>query len=225
MINVNISPEVSQKFPGVKIGYLCTYGVRTVETPESLEKVKRELEKTVRGELTLSAMMEDPALRSWNNLFIKSGLDVKIIQPAQEALIRRILKGRTIPRINNIVDCANIIAAKCKAPCGAFDLDRIEGSVWLRLSEEGENFLPLFSDKYEPMPAGEIVYADDQKIFSRYSKDSDITKITFKTTNVFFVIDGTPEVSAEQIIEFREELQNLVSEFCGGNSEEGYIEG
>ena len=227
MREVIISSDVSRKFPGIKIAYLYVYDVKTGETSHALETIKREVEKEVRDKFTFSNLLEDKNIGSWNRLFSQSGLDTKIVQPAQEALVRRILRGKSIPRINNIVDCANIIAAKCGVPCGAFDLDKIEGNIVLRLAMEGESILPLFEDKYETVPVGEIVYADDVRIFSRYSKDSDITKITSATINVFFVIDGTAEVDETEIKTYRDFLADLVKKACDGipTMEEGYIAG
>src|SRR3989338_3798706 len=63
----------------------------------------------------------------------------------------------------------------------------------------------------------EIVYADDDKIFSRYSKDCDLTKITPQTNKVFFVIDGTKDNSREEIMEYLNRLESIIIENLNGD--------
>ena len=41
---------------------------------------------------------------------------------------------------------------------------------------------------------GEIVYADDEGVFSRHAKDSHRTRVRESTTRVLFVVDGCPGV-------------------------------
>jgi len=140
------------------------------------------------------------------------GLNPNKIMLAQLSMIKRVCKGGNIPNINTIVDLANIMAAKSNLPVGAFDLDKISGDITLRTSKAGEKYLPLFENVEEEVPENEIVYADEEKIFSRYSKDCDITKVTLDTKSIFYVVDGTKTVSSENILQYLNELETFLTE-------------
>jgi len=209
--SVSISPGLKEKYLGIKFGFLFVENVNVKKNNPNVETLRKQVEEEVRKR-DYKFYLEDKNVVSWINQFKNMGLNPKEIMPAQIAMIKRICMGREIPNINTIVDLANIMACKSKLPVGSFDLDKISGNIVLRISKRGEKYLPLFEVTEEEVPEGEIVYADDEKIFSRYSKDCDITKITSDTKNAFFVIDGTKDVSSGEILKYLNGLEILIKE-------------
>jgi DNA/RNA-binding domain of Phe-tRNA-synthetase-like protein len=182
---LEISGEIRSRFPGVKVAYLLLHNAQVISTPPRQKKRARAAESELRSSFDKESILSEPNIASWIALYRSMSLDITEIRPAQLELALNVLRGKNIPKINNIVDAANMLAIITKCPVGAFDLDHLVPPVTLRLSTSGEIYVPLFCSEAETVPPGEIVYADNEGIFSRYSKDADRTKITEDTQNVF----------------------------------------
>jgi DNA/RNA-binding domain of Phe-tRNA-synthetase-like protein len=57
-----------------------------------------------------------------------------------EALIRRVLQGKGVYRINNIVEINNLISLKSKFPVGSYDIDNLSSPISLTLGKSGEEY-------------------------------------------------------------------------------------
>src|SRR3990167_3021574 len=196
---VSISDSVKEKYKGVKFGFLFVENIKVCKDTDTFSVLRRKVEKEIKDNIC-SRYLEDKNIKGWLKQFKEMGLNPNQISPAQIVMIKRICNGKNIPNINVIVD-----------------LEKIIGQITLRTSKTAEKYLPLFEDKEELVPENEIVYADDDKIFSRYSKDCDLTKITPQTNKVFFVIDGTKDNSREEIMEYLNRLESIIIENLNGD--------
>lgn len=212
---VRIDEEIRNRFGSVKIAFLIARNITITATPPREKKIARRVEAELRDALTVPTLNTDPIIASWFDLARRMGISDDADLPAQVQLMRRILSGHDIPKINNVVDAANITAAQFRCPVGAFDLDKLQPGITLRIARPGEVIRPLFATDDVPIPEGEIVYADSELVFSRYSKDADQTKITDLTKNIFCVVDGTPETSVEHITRARDSLASLLLDVGG----------
>src|SRR5437588_1841090 len=74
-------------------------------------------------------------------LYRRFGLDPTRVRPSSEALLRRVRKGDPLPRINSLVDVANVMSLRLQVPVGLYDLDRVVGEeLVIRLGAEGEGY-------------------------------------------------------------------------------------
>lgn len=73
-------------------------------------------------------------------LYKSFGVDPSRHRPSSEALLRRVLKGESLYRINNAVDACNLNSLRALLPIGMYDLDRIDGDVTLRAGRPGEEY-------------------------------------------------------------------------------------
>jgi DNA/RNA-binding domain of Phe-tRNA-synthetase-like protein len=67
-----------------------------------------------------------------------------------------------LPQINTIVDLYNAISVKYKLAMGGHDLDKINGTVTLRMSNGNETYSALGSEAPITLPAGEYGYFDNE---------------------------------------------------------------
>jgi phenylalanyl-tRNA synthetase beta chain len=67
--------------------------------------------------------------------------------------------------INNIVDITNYVLYTEGNPMHAFDLDKIEGKIYVRFAKEGEKFLALNGNEYK-LSSEDLVIADDKKVLA-----------------------------------------------------------
>jgi DNA/RNA-binding domain of Phe-tRNA-synthetase-like protein len=223
---LEISDEIRSRFPGVKVAYLLLRNAQVISTPPRQKKRARATENELRSSFDQKSILTELNIASWIDLYKSMDLDVTEIRPAQLELALNVLRGKNIPKINSIVDAANMLAITSKCPVGAFDLDHLVTPVMLRLSVAAETYVPLFCSEPETVTLGEIVYADNEGIFSRYSKDADRSKITLDTRNVLYVIDGAPSTEKMILLRALDDLSDLLADVAGENItiERGYVE-
>lgn len=224
-MKVEMASALKAHYPGLKVGVIVARDVKVSKTVPEIERIKRAVEKEVRQRAsTLDELSSVENITSWRELYKASGLNPAKDVPAHEAMMRRIIRGGSIPNINSVVDLCNVTAARFATPVGAFDIGKMQGQVQLRLADEREPFVPLGSTEPEFVQVREVVYSDDEKIFSRYSKDADSTKITNATREVLFVVDGTPEMQRELVLAARDYLRELLIDNVSSQIAVSYME-
>lgn len=78
----------------------------------------------------------------------------------------RVLEGAELHSVSASVDATNIANLELGQPTHAFDADRIDGTITIRESVEGERAWPLFAEETIALPAGLLVIADDSKVLA-----------------------------------------------------------
>ena len=67
--------------------------------------------------------------------------------------------------INNVVDITNYLLFTEGNPMHAFDLDKIEGKIYVRSAKRGEKFRALNGREYT-LTEEDLVIADDKKVLA-----------------------------------------------------------
>lgn len=87
--------------------------------------------------------------------------------------------------INFLVDLANFVMIEFGAPLHIFDLDKIEGNIFVRLAKRCEKFISLENKEYL-LNGGEILIADGKKILALAGiKGGKTAEVTLETKNIF----------------------------------------
>jgi DNA/RNA-binding domain of Phe-tRNA-synthetase-like protein len=210
---------VIEIYPDINIGVLIGKNLRITEDHLGIEKFKAESLLIAEDQVSYNPITRHDFIASWRNIYRSFGSKPGDYRPSAEALVRRSLKRQRIPTINTAVDIYNAVSIRYFIPMGGFDSDRVEGDIKLRFSQGGEIFQPLGSDKIEHTYAGEVVYADQNRILTRRwnYRDCDNTKITENTVNVIMFIDGSPEIPHKYIEKALGELASNLKLFCEGS--------
>src|SRR6478735_7949052 len=79
-------------------------------------------------------------------MYKRVGLDPTKTRPSSEALLRRVRKGDTLPRINSMVDVCNWCSLEFQLPYGLYDAANIEGDVELRIGRADESYPGIRKD-------------------------------------------------------------------------------
>ncbi|MFC1803167.1 B3/4 domain-containing protein [Thermoproteota archaeon] len=210
--------EILEKYPGIHIGILVGSSMdNTRQIPELFQMQKHAI-KTAQKQIIDQPPTKHPYIASWRELYRSFGTKPGNYRPSAEALIRRSIKTGRLPKINNTVDFYNIVSITYIIPMGGFDTDKVDGNLYLRFSDGGEEFTPLGPAELEQTYPGEIVYADNTRILTRRwnYRDADQTKITSETENIVMFIDATPEIPRGKVQLALDELRKLYEKHCGG---------
>jgi DNA/RNA-binding domain of Phe-tRNA-synthetase-like protein len=144
------------------------------------------------------------ALAPARALYKRFGIDPTRVRPSSEALLRRLKKGESLPRVNSLVDVANALSVQLQVPVGLYDLDKVRGDeLVVRLGAEGESYTGIGKERVNV--AGRICVADAEGPCGNPSSDSARTMITTNTERaawIYFLpvsdddIDRTAELIA-----------------------------
>lgn len=176
--------------PIVRPGVLVVEGVAVVERDGRLDAPLGEAEARVRR----APPIEREAVRA---MYRRVGLDPTRRRPSSEALLRRVVKGESLPRINSLVDICNWCSLELQLPYGLYDLDRLDGDVVLRLGEVGEQYPGIRKDAVHV--GGRLTLADRLGPFGNPSSDSLRTMVTTETTRGMAVIFAPRAIESDAV--------------------------
>jgi DNA/RNA-binding domain of Phe-tRNA-synthetase-like protein len=118
-------------------------------------------------------------------LYRRFGQDPTRHRPSSAALLRRVRRGGRLPRVNSLVDVANVVSLRLQVPVGLYDLDRVQGQLRLRLGLPGEAYAGI--GKETVSVAGRLCVADDLGPCGNPSADSARTMITTDTDQAAWI--------------------------------------
>ncbi|MCU7787248.1 phenylalanine--tRNA ligase beta subunit-related protein [Pyrobaculum sp. 3827-6] len=197
---------------GVYVAYDVVAGVDNMRYVPQLEEEVRRVVEEVRRTLSLDTLKDHLIIRAYRDFYWRVlGIDPTKQRPAQEALLRRVLRGEPLPRINPAVDAGNAASIKYMVPIGLYDIAKIRGGVLrIRFSRKGEVFRPIGGSPIEL--DNQIVLASDSQILHIYPyRDSVETKIEESTRDILVVVAGVAGVGEERLVETARYLRNLFS--------------
>ena len=219
MLTIVVEPDVREI--GAFLATCVVAGASVRDDWPGLSDLIAELEEKVRREHTLEGLKEHPIVRAYRDFFWRIGIDPTKTRPSAEALVRRILSGRGLPRINNVVDAGNIASVETLVPIGLYDFDRLKGTLRLRFAEEGEEFHPIGGRPHE-LSGGVPVLADDEGVIHLFPhRDSVRTMIRPDTSRVLAVACGVPRVDEGLVVRAARRTAELIVEFAGASTAEG----
>ncbi len=216
-MELKISPDLIERFTGLQALLALVRGVKVEKQSIGLEDFKEKIIKEVREKYDIESLKDVPILRAYRDFFWRVGIDPTKVRPAAEALIRRILGGKSIPSINNIVDAYNLASIKTEIALAAFDGDKIQGNLIMRFARKGEKFLGIGMEEPKELQGVETVVLDDMKLVAIYPyRDADESKLNEKTRNVLLMVCGVPGISKERLNNAKNMAIEYVTRFCGG---------
>ncbi len=217
---LKLSPELSQKFPNLAAQIINFKDVSIKRESPELESYKTEIYDETRLRWVIEKLREDPDFRAYRDFFWRLGIDPTKNRPAAEALIRRVLNEKPIPKINTWVDAYNMVSIQTAIPIASFDADLLEGDLLMREAREGEEFLGIAMKKPVILKGGEAVIQDNSRLVAIYPyRDADYSKVTDKTKNVLMLMCGAPDISHSKLGESSDIARSVLTRFCGGTAE------
>ena len=193
----------------VKPGVIWWSGATVVVHEHRLDPLLAEAEAKVR----ITPPAESAAVRT---MYKKVGIDPTKTRPSNEALLRRVRKGDTIPRINSAVDVINWCSLEFQLPYGLYDSAKISGPVTLRLGAEGEKYAGIRKD--EVNVGGRITVADDIGPFGNPTSDSARTMVTPSATELLILVYAPIEIGKSQLDRVVAMTSERLDQILGGRA-------
>jgi DNA/RNA-binding domain of Phe-tRNA-synthetase-like protein len=206
-LNIQFSPVIQSKIPGLKIGVLYTSDFEVTKQSDFVSRQFADLEKFVKDKFSDSPPSADPVISAVRRMYRRIGWEPTQYRPSSEAMIRRFLKNKGLYRINNAVDLGNVASTRFHLPMGLYDIDEISESITLDVGREDEEYQGISKDVIHA--EGKLVLRDQSGIFGNPTADSLRTSIKNKTKKVLALFFTPPEVEDSFINQTLEYLKEL----------------
>jgi DNA/RNA-binding domain of Phe-tRNA-synthetase-like protein len=218
MFKILIAPEIKKVCPRLELGFIqadVQVGPAASEFLELLRETEQKINTSIQIEEISSLGVNVDTRHAYRKLGKKPGR----YRPSAEALLRRIVSGKGLYQVNNVVDLLNLISVNSRFSIGGYDKDDLTGSIRLEIGKK---------EPYDAIARGVLnieklpVLYDHQGPFGSPTSDSDRTKITKNTKKilwVFFNFGG--DTSLE---EWLVTSKDLLEKFCSGKMVQFWIQ-
>lgn len=211
-MKIKISNSILSQLPLFNIIAL-SMDVVYEENNSEVENLIIKTEKKISEEYSLEDVLNIPLIKEGRDGYKKLKKDPSRYRLACESLLRRLVKGNNLYRINNLVDVGNILSIECNRSVAVLDYDKIVGDIAIRL---GRN-----DDVYEGIGRGLInvenipLYEDSVSPFGSTTSDTIRTSVTSATTKllVFVVCFGDSHME-----EHKQKAIELFSKYCNATN-------
>jgi len=204
--------EIEVQLPQVKLGVLEADDVRVVLLNEELARQMEQVCERQRGEFTTESLAELESIRAVRAMFREWGMDPSKYRPSSEALLRRVVQGKGLYRVSNVVDACNLGSIETGWPYGCYDRSRIQEPVTFRHGLPGECYEGIGKKMWHV--EGRPVLADAGGPFGSPISDSTRSMITESARKILVVIYA-PLAAADAAVEAAlRRLSDRVAQFA-----------
>ncbi len=216
----SFAPDFAALFPEYSRWLVVAHRMNNRGDHPEVARLLEEASARVRADAALASNpAAHPRLAAWREAFRQFGAKPADTRPALESLVRRVVKGDTIPYINTAVALMNALSLAHLLPCGGDDLNQVVGDFSLRLARGDEPFTPFIGGETEYPALGEVILADDARVMCRrwIWRQGDATKITPDTTAVAINVDVLPPATVAEGEAAAREIAERLRTFCGAD--------
>ncbi|MBN2595312.1 phenylalanine--tRNA ligase beta subunit-related protein [Labilibaculum sp.] len=185
MTKIEIEAELKQICPSLRLGIIqCR--VNTKEECTDLWQTINESTINIQEKLAIAGIKDIPSINSSRKGYRAVGKDPSRYRLSAESLLRRIVNGKGLYKINNVVDLLNLVSIKSGFSIGGYNADKIEGVVRFGIGKADET--------YEGIGRGILnidrlpIFRDDLGAFGSPTSDSLRTQINENCQNFLMII-------------------------------------
>lgn len=220
MTTVKIDLALKAKCPRAALG--CVFAsVQANETSSALESELLACEQSILKLLDPRSVLESSAILATRSGYKALGKDPARYRGSAEALIRRVIAGKGLPRIHAVVDIINIVSVESRFPIGLYDLARVKGDITFRAGRGGETYKGI--GKYDLNLEALPLFADELGPHGSATSDSERTMVTPSTKQVLAILVSFG--GRENLERHCARLQSLLAEHASGaNFEHSIVE-
>jgi DNA/RNA-binding domain of Phe-tRNA-synthetase-like protein len=208
--------EIGIELPGVKLGALEADGVHFVLVDQDLAKSMDEVCERKRREFSLESLAETEEIRAVRGMFREWDMDPSKYRPSSEALLRRVVQGKGLYRVSNVVDICNLGSIETGWPYGCYDRSRIRAPIVFRHGAGSERYEGIGKKIWhlESRP----VLVDPDGPFGSPISDSTRSMITESAREILVVIYAPAAAPDPSIERAMTRLGERLTQFAGARA-------
>ncbi len=164
--------ELSERFPHFRVAFVLAEQLAIA--PERSPRLMHEIaaaEDECRRRWAGMELAAIPEVAAWRAAYKGFGVKRTSYRSSAERLIKRVLAGAPLPKINALVDLYNMVSLQTGFCLGCDDFDKTSGALVFRFAKAGDSFVDMGAeageDPNDPPKEGEVVYADRRHVLCR----------------------------------------------------------
>jgi len=138
-MKISIADEVRSACPGGTLGVLAYTAVVSASSQVLLDQLEAALVK-LKQEYTLETIARNPHIAATRQAYKALGKSPHEYRSAAEAMLRRIVKGAGLYRINNVVEVNHLISVSSGYSIGSYDAGELHGEIEFRRADDGTHY-------------------------------------------------------------------------------------
>ncbi|MFH1094819.1 MAG: phenylalanine--tRNA ligase beta subunit-related protein [Candidatus Micrarchaeota archaeon] len=203
---------------GLNLGYIHFTGVTNTGTNPIVDEILADASRKVMEKFKGADASQDPILKGIRSFFSHLGIDPTKDRPSGEALIKRVLGGKGLYRVNSVVDLNNAVSLLSGCPCGVYDAGKISGdAIHLVIGSPGQSYEGIWGKAVNG--EGKILTADASGVFGGPVADSKRTCVRPETKEVLMLIYGPKPVGLELLSESMSKAIEYMKTATSANAE------
>jgi DNA/RNA-binding domain of Phe-tRNA-synthetase-like protein len=210
---MEIGSEIRIELPSVKLGVLKASDVRVVLVNEELARQMEEICERKRDEFTVESLAESEPVRAVRAMFRAWDMDPSKYRPSSEALLRRVVQGKGLYRVSNVVDACNLGSIETGWPYGCYDRGRVQPPIAFRHGIAGERYEGIGKKVWHL--EGRPVLADSEGPFGSPISDSTRSMITESASDILAAIYAPLSAADIGVEAALRRLDERLSQFAG----------
>jgi DNA/RNA-binding domain of Phe-tRNA-synthetase-like protein len=210
--------DITNAFPDYRVAFVLAEGLTIAsERPAALDALIAEREAAARARWGGTELSQIPGIAAWRAAYKGFGIKQTRYRSSVERLVKNVLAGRSLARVNAFVDLYNAVSLAHVLPLGADDLAHVSPPLTFRYAREGDSFVDMAEegDVPEAPKPGEVVYADAAHVLCRrWNWRQDARSIIRPETQRAVVTvqsNGAGDITAGSA-----DLVDLIAKYCGG---------
>jgi DNA/RNA-binding domain of Phe-tRNA-synthetase-like protein len=208
----NKSMKIQIELPGVKLGIVEADGARVEPAGEDLVQLVGGTCDRKRREFTLESLAEAEPIRAVRAMFREWGMDPSKYRPSSEALLRRVVQGKGLYFVSNVVDLANLGSIETGWPYGCYDGASLHPPIVFRHGSAAESYERVGKEMWHL--EGKPVLADGEGPFGSPISDSTRTMITDAAQSVLIVVYAPASAGDQKLSEALQRMAERLSRFA-----------
>jgi DNA/RNA-binding domain of Phe-tRNA-synthetase-like protein len=208
--------QITIELPDVKLGVVEADGLRVAPAEEALAHLMDDLCDRKRREFTVESLADAEPARAVRAMFRAWDIDPSKYRPSSEALLRRIVQGKGLYRVSNVVDIGNVGSIETGWPFGCYDRSRIRPPILFRHGTTSERYEGIGKRTWHL--EGRPVLADPDGPFGSPISDSTRTMITEAVHDALIIIYAPSSAPDASIESAASRLRERLAEFAGATA-------
>jgi len=208
---------ITNAFPDYRVAFVVAEGLSIApDRPPALDALIAERAAAARAKWSGTELSQIPGIAAWRAAYKGFGIRQTRYRSSVERLVKNVLAGRPLARVNAFVDLYNAVSLAHVLPLGADDLAHVTPPLAFRYARDGDSFVDMAEEgEVEAPKPGEVVYADTAHLLCRrwnWRQDAR-SLITPDTRRAVITVqaNGAGDVTAGA-----SDLVDLIGQFCGG---------
>lgn len=197
-----------------RLGVVLFKGLRIGEGSPALTDAIEGLSEEIRGSLAGRQPSSLTVVERTRRLYHQVGLDPTKHRPSSERLLRRVIRGKPVLRVNDFADAMSLVSLKLQFPLGFYDWDALVPPLLARIGRPLERFEGQNGDLIAL--GGKIVLVDGEGPFGNPTHDSSRAMVTGRTVRAVVILYAPADTPRAELEEGLHEVVRAGGEFCGG---------